>query len=252
LTPDLTHRGAVTVLRMAHGKANALDLEFCEALTAQLDACERSPSTRALVIAGSGAMFSAGVDLLRVVDGGPDYVRVFLPAMNRMFERLFAFPKPVVAAVNGHAIAGGCIMVCAADWRLMTRDAGRIGIPELAVGVPFPALPLQIMAARVSDVALRDLIFTGRTVQVDDAKAMGLVDEKCPDGMLMNRAHEVARTYLAIPAHAFALTKAAFYTPILKRTEQRADVNARVVQEWMEPHTYETIRAYLARTVGKK
>ena len=69
---DLTHRGTVTLLRMAHGKANALDLEFCEALTAQLDACERSPHTRALVITGSGAMFSAGVDLLRVVDGGAE------------------------------------------------------------------------------------------------------------------------------------------------------------------------------------
>ena len=142
---DLTHHGAVTVLRMAHGKANALDLEFCAALTAQLDACERSPSTRALVMTGSGAMFSAGVDLLRVVDGGADYIRVFLPAMNRMFEKLFAFPKPVVAAVNGHAIAGGCILACAADWRLMSGQPGRIGIPELLVGVPFPVVPLEIV-----------------------------------------------------------------------------------------------------------
>ena len=86
--------------------------------------CEESPSTRALVLTGSGAMFSAGVDLLRVVAGGADYVRVFLPAINRMFQALFAFPKPVVAAVNGHAIAGGCIMVCAADWRLMARETG--------------------------------------------------------------------------------------------------------------------------------
>ena len=162
---DLTHHGAVTVLRMAHGKANALDLEFCEALTAQLDACERSPSTRALVMTGSGAMFSAGVDLLRVVDGGADYIRVFLPAMNRMFEKLFAFPKPVVAAVNGHAIAGGCILACAADWRLMSGQPGRIGIPELLVGVPFPVVPLEIMrfathASRLQALAYRGLTLT--------------------------------------------------------------------------------------------
>ncbi|HMJ82079.1 MAG TPA: enoyl-CoA hydratase-related protein, partial [Vicinamibacterales bacterium] len=67
---ELTHRGTVTLLRMAHGKANALDLELCEALTEQLAVCEESPSTRALVLTGSSAMFSAGVDLLRVVAGG--------------------------------------------------------------------------------------------------------------------------------------------------------------------------------------
>src|ERR1043166_5584099 len=107
---ELTHHGTVTVLRMAHGKANALDLEFCEALTAQLDECDRSPSTSALVLTGSGRMFSAGVDLLRLVDGGAPYVRVFLPAVNRLFQRLFVFSKPLVTAVNGHAIAGGCVM----------------------------------------------------------------------------------------------------------------------------------------------
>ena len=64
-------------------------------------------------------MFSAGVDLLRVVDGGAAYVRTFLPAFRRVFETLFDYPKPVVAAVNGHAIAGGCVLACAADYRVM-------------------------------------------------------------------------------------------------------------------------------------
>ena len=67
---DVTQRDSVTVLRMAHGKANALDIEFCEALTSQLDECQRSPSTGALVLTGTGRMFSAGVDLPRVVEGG--------------------------------------------------------------------------------------------------------------------------------------------------------------------------------------
>ena len=75
---ELTRRGAVAILRMAHGKANALDLEFCEALTTQLEECRRS-SDRAIVLTGTGRMFSAGVDLLRLVDGGADYVRNFLP-----------------------------------------------------------------------------------------------------------------------------------------------------------------------------
>jgi 2-(1,2-epoxy-1,2-dihydrophenyl)acetyl-CoA isomerase len=117
--------------------------------------------------------------------------------------------------------------------------------------VPFPALPLQIMAARLADGPLRDLVFTGRTVQIDEAKAMGLIDEKCPAGMLLDRATEKAQELAAIPAGAFALTKEAFYTPIIKRTKQLADLNARVVEAWLQQHTYDTIRAYLARTIPK-
>jgi enoyl-CoA hydratase/carnithine racemase len=108
------------------------------------------------------------------------------------------------------------------------------------------------MSARVADGALRDLVFTGRTVLIDEAKALGLIDEKCPSGMLMDRAREAALRMTAIQPGAFALTKQAFYTPILERTKQLADMNARVVDAWVQQHTYDTIRAYLERTVGRK
>src|SRR4051812_13759621 len=141
---DLTHRGDVAILRMAHGKANALDLEFCAALTTQLEDCERS-AAGAIVLTGTDRMFSAGVDLPRLVAGGAAYVREFLPALDRMLQALFSLATPVVAAINGHAIAGGCVMACAADYRIMAREPGRIGVTELLVGVPFPVVPLEIM-----------------------------------------------------------------------------------------------------------
>src|SRR5436190_8645966 len=111
---ELTTRGRVAVLQMTHGKANAMDLEFCRALSVQVRACEQS-AAGALVITGQGRIFSAGVDLPRLLDGGSAYAREFVPAMNHAFQALFAFAKPLVAAVNGHAIAGGCVMTCCAD-----------------------------------------------------------------------------------------------------------------------------------------
>ena len=186
-----------------------------------------------------------------MIKDGPEYGRRFLPVLDEFLRAALTFPKPMIAAINGHAIAGGCILAAACDHRIMTEGNGRIGIPELAVGVPFPALPLQIMAARVADGPLRDLVFTGRTVLIDEAKTMGLIDEKCPSGMLLDRAIEVAQKLAAIPAGAFALTKEAFYSPILERTRQLADLNARVVDAWLQQHTYDTIRAYLDKTIKK-
>ena len=236
----------VRVVKLAHGKVSAMDIELGEALVREMEDATAAP-IRAVIVTGSGSSFSAGVDLFRVVNDGPDYARRFLPVLDALLRAALTVPKPMIAAVNGHAIAGGCILAAACDHRIMVEGTGRIGIPELAVGVPFPALPLQIMAARISDSVLRDLVFTARTVAVDEAKAIGLVDEKCPSGMLMDRAMEAAERLAAIPASTFALMKEAFYTPILQRAERLAGLNTRVVEAWKQPETCETIRHYLEK-----
>lgn len=241
----------IRVLRLAHGKVSAMDIELGEAFSAELDAAAAA-AVRAVVVTGTGSSFSAGVDLFRVIKDGPAYGERFLPVLDTMLRNALTFPKPLVAAVNGHAIAGGCILAAACDRRLMADGNGRIGIPELVVGVPFPALPLQIVAARVSDNAFRDLVFTGRTVNADEAVTLGLIDEKCAAETLLDRAVAVANQLAAIPSGAFALTKEAFTTLVLDRTACLSDLNARVVHAWMQPHTYDTIRAYLERTVGKR
>lgn len=241
----------IRILKLAHGKVSAMDIELGEAIIAEMKAAAH-PSVKAVIITGSGSSFSAGVDLFRLIKDGQDYARRFIPVLDEFLLAVLTFPRPVVAAVNGHAIAGGCILAAACDHRIMMEGSGRIGIPELAVGVPFPALPLQIMAARLADGPLRDLVYSGRTVQIDEAKAMGLIDEKCPAGMLLDRATEVAMKLSLIPPGAFARTKEAFTAPILERTKQLADLNKRVVEAWMQPHTYDAIKAYLDKTVGRK
>ena len=243
-------RDGIRVVRLAHGKVSAMDLELGEAFMREMHEAAAAP-VKAVIVTGTGSAFSAGVDLFRVVNDGPEYGRRLLPVLDGFLRAALTLPKPMIAAINGHAIAGGCILAACCDHRIMVDGAGRIGIPELGVGVPFPALPLQVMAARISDAALRDLVFTARTVQVDEAKSLGLIDDKCPAGMLMDRALEAAQRLAAIPAGAFALTKEAFYMPILERTKALSDLNARVVDAWMQPHTYETIRAYLDKTIKR-
>ena len=113
-------RGQVAVVQMAHGKANALDTAFCQSLTAEFAGLAGS-ACRAAVLTGRGPIFSAGVDLLQLRDGGPGYLGEFLPALSEAFLAVFGCPVPVVAAVNGHAITGGCVLACACDYRVMNE-----------------------------------------------------------------------------------------------------------------------------------
>jgi enoyl-CoA hydratase len=120
---------SIAVLSMQHGKAKALDIEFCTALTDRF-ASLRTADAKAIVLTGTGNIFSAGVDLKRLSEGGAAYVRDFLPSLHRLYETIFFHPKPVVAAINGHAIAGGCILAACGDRRIMARESGRIGSPS--------------------------------------------------------------------------------------------------------------------------
>jgi enoyl-CoA hydratase len=258
---DRTERGPITVLEMKHGRANALDVELCDALAARLDEC-LAPSTRAVVITGQGRMFSAGVDLLRLLDGGAPYVRTLIPSLCRAFERLLDFPKPMVAAVNGHAIAGGCVIACGADYRIMASGAsaasgaagaesGKIGVPELLVGVPFPTVALEIVRAAVPLHAQR-LIYTGRTLSADEAVAEGVVDEVVAPGALLEAAVHTAETLAARPPEAFALTKRQLRAPSMARVaESRARLDRAVEDLWCADSTLDAIRRYVERTLKR-
>lgn len=242
---------SIAVLRLAHGKVSALDVDFCEALVREFQQVAASGAP-ALIITGSGSAFSAGVDLFRVLDGGAEYLEQFLPAMGTVFRTVLTFPKPVIAAVNGHAIAGGCIMAAACDYRVMAEGSARIGVPELLVGVPFPTLAFEIVRARVAPQHFRDLVFSGRTVSPGDALALGLIDEIAPADVLLTRAQHAAERLLQIPPITFALTKRTFAEPLLERVDRASSLNADVLEAWADPAVQARVRAYVEKTVGRK
>jgi enoyl-CoA hydratase len=238
----------ILTLRLAHGKASAMDVELLHGLGRELDDLA---GARALVLTGTGSIFSAGVDLFRIVDGGEAYVDRFLPLLSEFVRALFALPLPVVAAVNGHAIAGGGVMTLAADYRLMSDGMGRIGVPELLVGVPFPAAPLEVVRFAVSPDRVQRLIYTGRTMSAAEALAEGLVDEVVPADRLPARAREAAAQLAGLPPEVFRMTKQALRAQALARMDAAAEYDRAARDQWASPDTHARIRGYMQKTLRK-
>lgn len=247
-------REGIAVLRLDHGKANALDTELLQALEATFRELEEAaPSPDAVVLTGTGGIFSAGVDLFRVLEERAGYLDAFLPTLSRAVRRLFGFPRPVVAAVNGHAIAGGCILACACDLKVMADGEGRIGVPELRVGVPFPVAPLEVLRFAAPPQHLQKLAYLGRTYGPAEALTWGLVDEVAPAEGLLARAVEAARQLAAIPRGSFELTKAHLRRPVIERMDALEGwVEPRVAELWARDDIHDHIQEYLDRTLKKK
>jgi enoyl-CoA hydratase len=248
---DISRDEELAILRLNDPPVNALGPDFMEAIIAGIDEVERSDA-RALIVTGEGIAFSAGADLFIVLDAAQDDIAAGIETMSRMFERLFRFPKPTVAAVNGHAIAGGAVLTCACDYRVAAAGDAKIGFSELAVGVPFPRWALEILRFAVGSQHVRNLALKARNYSVDEARAMGMVDEVADPDELMRQATRAARRLARVPTETYAVTKAAVLAPAVANVERlgRAhdDECARI---WASEPAQQAIKTFLERTVGK-
>ena len=248
----VNHEEKIAILTFKHGPASALDLEFCQAINKALSEI-RASEARALVITGSGSVFSAGVDLNRMLQGRAEYISEFLPEFGQVLETLLFFPKPVVAAVNGHAIAGGGLMACAADARLMAAGTGRIGVPELRVGVAFPPLAMELMRSRLNPLATTDVLLSGKLCTPEDAEAYGMIHKVVNKDELLSVAISKSQKLAEVQPELYALTKEQLNQPIREAIDAgQARWGDQIMTQWQSDQAMESLAAYIKMMFGKK
>jgi enoyl-CoA hydratase len=198
--------GRLAVLRLGREHGNAIDDELVRDLAAATREVERDDRVSGVLLAASGKLFCPGLDLRELT-------RLDLPAMDAFLERfeemvvgLYALTKPVVAALSGHAVAGGCVLALTCDWRVL-REGARIGLAEVRVGLPLPHPVALLLRDAVPSPRLTEIALAGRDLEGDEAVAAGLVHElHGPAGFeahCLSRLEELASKERA----AFAITK---------------------------------------------
>jgi enoyl-CoA hydratase len=200
-----TH-GEVALVRVDRAPANALDLELLEegsAVVAEL----RTAEPGAVVLVGREGFFSAGVDLKAVPKLDRDGQRAMVDGINRLFLAWYSFPRPVVCAVNGHAIAGGLILALCGDHRV-GAGVGKLGLTELRAGIGYPAAAMAIVRAELPQPTARALALQAELIEAGpQAVELGLLDELCAPDLLLERSLQVAGALAELPRGAYTRVK---------------------------------------------
>ncbi len=248
---EIRRENQLVTLVLAHGKVNAMDLQFCQKLRDLLYEMEDSRQCDAVILTGRGNVFSAGVDLVRLIGEDESYLDAFLPALSEMFKAVFSFPKPMVALVNGAAIAGGCVLVCACDYKIALPNA-QIGIPELRVGVPFPTVGLEIMRFAANNSSFRRIVNNGKTFAGQDALNAGLADEIVDGAEASIAVRKIAEELSQIPAEVFLHTKQHVRSLALEQINKgERTFEPRIRELWRSPEIRACIRRYVQRKLNK-
>lgn len=194
---------------------NTMSLAMLEELDRQIEAAGDQP----LLVTGAGDAFSAGLDLDDLAKADAAYVVALLQTMDRAVKRLFLHPAPTVALVNGHAVAGGCLLVQCCDVRVgVDQPDVRIGMTGVAIGLTYPPFVPAIFGRRAPASSVETVLLGAQRFGPERALALGLLDELAPK----DRAREVAESHLAqrakLPRHSYAATKRALREPALTQS----------------------------------
>ncbi len=239
---DEEHNG-VRLLRMELGSGNALGPRAVEAISAALDA-EQRPT----VLTGEGDIFSAGLDLVELAAFSRDEMAAFVEKFSILMTRTLTTRYPLVAAVNGHAVAGGCVLAMACDRRIGTRGDFKIGMNEMAIGLTLPAVVTEILRDKLASDQARTVILGGALYAPQEAQRAGLLDTVADSAdQAVDRACEIARD-LGKSLAEFATMKGSLTAPIMERFQQtRTALDRRFIDSWFAPPATELREKMLER-----
>lgn len=230
-------------IKMAGPAKNALGTDMMNFLVDKLDEADG----RAVLLVGDGDAFCAGLDLKEVLRQDAPGMASFLELLEKLCAKLFDYPGPTVAAVNGHAIAGGCILALCCDHRVgTTNPKAKIGLNEVAIGLRFPPGILSIVRHRVPSRSLRQILLEAALHDPIAAVRLGLVDELAEDCVAVGRAR-LERVAIH-PQEAYAQTKADLGRGVTRVSDEEQQRFAKeVVPVWSSDALEQRIAAVLKR-----
>ena len=237
--------GIVTlILDREHG--NAINEALVSDLLSAIVTLEQDSDIRVVRLAAKGKLFCPGLDLQELVELDRPAMTHFLRHFNALIMALFAFPKPMLALMHGHAVAGGCVLALTADWRILAEGA-KVGLNEVKVGVPFPFGVSMILRDAIPSAELTRVALLGDNLSGDDALRAGLAHELAPASEFRRICDERAAAFAERDPYAVRMTKRYLRSATVERIRaQEGQFVDEFLDGWFAPSTRERIEGLVA------
>jgi enoyl-CoA hydratase/carnithine racemase len=236
-------RDGIATLTLGRGKVNALNGAVVDEIRASLKSLEHDPEVKSVIMTGAGKFFSFGFDVPEFLAFEKARFAQYLTNFIDLHTYLFLYPKPVVAALNGHAVAGGCMLALACDYRVMATGRARIALNEITLGASVFAGITEILRFWVGSANATRVLYSGSMYSAEEAKSIGLIDEVAAEHDLMDAAARMASTLGSKHPPAFAGIKSLLRRSIAEDMMRREAESVRqFVDIWYSEHTWANLQ----------
>lgn len=239
-----------TVVELARGKGNALDIEFLRAIRGTFEELRGDPP-RGVILTARGSIFCAGLDLVAFADADEATLGTLVEELGATLREIFTFPRPVVAALNGHAVAGGALLSLACDVRMMVMGSGKWGLTESQLGLVVPASMIELARYSVRRPVLEKLLYAGQAYPAFKAREMGVLDDIVEVEDLLSHADEVVAEWTPVP-EAFGEIKGRLRAPTLAAMDEARALDRGFAAQWRDPAVRARLQAAVSRLTGTR
>ena len=240
---ELQQSNGIATLTLRRGKVNAINGIVVEQLRESLERLEQDPNARVVVLTGAGPFFSFGFDIPEFLSFSREQFGEFLTGFTDLYTYAFLYPKPIVAALNGHTIAGGCMLALACDYRIMARGKAKIALNEMSFGSSVFAGSVEMLRFWVGGANATSILVSGGMYAADGALSLGLVHEATTEDELVNRAGQVASELASKYPPAYASIKSLLRSSIVNEMKRHERESIRAfVDIWYSESTWANLK----------
>jgi Delta3-Delta2-enoyl-CoA isomerase len=252
-TIELEFKDHFAIVKLNRPKANAINKSLIGELRETFIKLAESETVKGVILTGQGTIFSAGLDIVELYDYTEAEMDHFWGCFGRLICDMLEFPKPLIAAINGHAPAGGCVLALSCDHRVMAYGNGRTGLNEVAIGVVLPTPVLELARFTVGNRKAAHMIYDAALMNAEESKEYGLVDEACTDDELMLFAETKLRKWMDMPAEPWQNAKKCINQPLATRLRGLSTEEAfgNTISAWWDTENRVAVGKLVAKLTGK-
>lgn len=246
---NLTTNEGIARVALSRGKVNAINEKVVDELTDCFRALSYDPAVKAIILTGEGKFFTFGFDIPEFLSYPKEAFVRYLTKFTNLYTDIFLYPKPVVAALNGHTIAGGCMLAIACDYRIMVSGNTKISLNEINFGSSVFAGSVEIMKLLLGQKRAEASLLSGAMYSAEEALQLGLIDRIAANADLENEAVTKAREYAAQDGAAFRSIKKLLRQNVAEEMMKREKASIlEFVDIWYSENTWKNLQQKVIRS----